>query len=109
MGRERECIPEQTCSLSGKPSSLACDGNVLTRESSTNKVNVSHEATLISPLLRCHHVVMLRHVRPMLVKYGPCVLVDLYLADTRPADVLKPQIESADPGEQGHEPHRSMS
>ena len=95
MRRESKCLPKESSPFSSKSCSFACDGNVLTWESSTNKVNVSHESTLISPTNRSRHIVMLRNIRPMPVQHATSVLINLHLTDTFHASLLKPKVESA--------------
>ena len=94
--RELEGVPEEVPSEVVPPEPLASDREGLAGEPSANKVNRSHKSALISPLPSGCHVVMLRNVRPMLLKDGPRVLVDLYLADAVPAGLLEAEVETPD-------------
>lgn len=97
---ESKSIEEESSSGSSQPSPLSRNADILTRESSADKVDSPFEILLIRPLPRRHNIGVSRNVGPVPFEHARACLVDLDLPDALVACPFEAEVESAYSGEQ---------
>lgn len=105
MRRKGDHVEDEDAAVAVETLPPSGDGEVLAGGSSANKVNSSHETTLIGPLLRCSDVVVLGDLGPVTGEDASGLGVDLDLTDTGVPCSVETEVHATDSREGGEVSH----